>query len=99
MALDGFTHTLMRVVHEFAKKLAPGAKIVLMMQPTQWHAPERRYTDHVVDLLRHVHLPLLMRISCPYESQQAKAQMVDWAKQAKHVLVLTRELVVWEAPA
>jgi len=37
-----------------------------------------------------------MRISVPYESQQYNAQMVDWAKENKKVLVLSREIVVWK---
>jgi len=36
-----------------------------------------------------------MRYSVPYESQQCNAQMVEWARDAKQCLVLTREIVVW----
>ena len=66
-----------------------------MLQPTQWNAPERTYTDHIVDVLRKVTLPIEMRFSVPYESQQCNAQMVEWAKQSRKVLVLSREIVVW----
>lgn len=95
MDLATFTQTLVRLIHNFGKKLSPGAVIALMLQPTQWRAPERQYTDHVADLLGLVKLPLRMRFSCPYESQQCTAQMVDWAKANRESLVLTRELVVW----
>jgi hypothetical protein len=99
MSLDDFTATLTRLVHGFAKKLRAGARIALLMQPTQWNAPDRCYTDHVIDLTRAVKLSLAMRMQCPYESQEANAQMVDWAKEQHEVLVLSRELVIWRAPA
>jgi hypothetical protein len=95
MPFDQFTETLARIIRDFAKKLPEGAAIALLMQPTQWKAPGRLYTDHVADMLRLVKLPLDMRFSCPYESQQCNAQMVDWAKENRKCLVLTRELVVW----
>jgi len=96
MSLEDFTTALTRLIHGFAKKLRAGARIAMLMQPTQWNAPERRYTDHVVDLLRAVKLPVVMRVQCPYESQEAKPQMVDWAKAQRQILVLSRELVIWE---
>lgn len=97
MPLDQFKDTLARIIRDFAKKLSSDAVIALLMQPTQWRAPERRYTDHVADMIRAVDLPIDMRFSCPYESQQCTAQMVEWAKQNKKCLVLTREVVVWRA--
>lgn len=96
MLLDDFTVTLAEFIHRFAEKLN-GAHIALMLQPTQWRAPERRFTDHVADILRAVNLPVKMRVSVPYESQQCTAQMVDWAKANREILVLTREIIVWEA--
>jgi hypothetical protein len=75
--------------------LSPGAVIALLMQPTQWKAPEHEYTDHVADMIRAVKLPIDLRVQCPYESQQCTAQMVTWAKKSRKVLVLSRELVIW----
>jgi hypothetical protein len=95
MDLETFTKTLAGVVKSFAKKLCD-AYIALIIQPTQWKAPERQFTDHVVDMVRTVNLPVKMRYSVPYESQQCTAQMVDWAKEHKQCLVLTREIVVWK---
>lgn len=95
MPLEQFNKQLAGVINGFAKKLSPGAAIALIIQPTQWKAPDRKYTDHVADMLGMVKLPLDMRISCPYESQQCNAQMVDWAKENKKLLVLSREIVVW----
>lgn len=95
MTLEKFTETLSALVRDFAKKLSTGAVIALLIQPTQWNAPKREFTDHVGDMLRAVKLPVDMRYSCPYESQQCNAQMVEWAKENKKSLVLTRELVVW----
>ena len=90
-----FTSTLAGIINGFAKKLSPGAVIALLMQPTQWKAPEREFTDHVADMLRNINLRIDMRVSCPYESQQCTAQMVEWAKKNRKVLVLSRELVIW----
>lgn len=95
MPLEQFTETLASIVNGFAKKLHPGAAIALLIQPTQWKAPDRQYTDHVADLIKAVKLPIDLRISAPYESQQCNAQMVEWAKEHKRVLVLTREFIVW----
>ncbi len=95
MDLEPFTSTLAKLITAFGKKLPSKTHIALLLQPTQWNAPDRHYTDHVADMLRCVKLPLAMRISCPYESQQCTAQMVEWAKEHRQVLVLTRELVVW----
>jgi DNA modification methylase len=97
MPLDKFTKTLAGIINDFAKKLTNknGAYIALIIQPTQWKAPERQFTDHIGDMLRAIELPVDMRFSVPYESQQCTAQMVDWAKENKRCLVLTREIVVW----
>jgi len=95
MPLKQFTETLAAIIHGFAKKLKPRAMIALILRPTQWQAPEREYTDHVADMIRAIKLPIDMRVQCPYESQQCGAEMVEWAKQNRKVLVLSRELVIW----
>lgn len=97
MPLEQFNETLAGIIHGFAKKLKNGEPryIALIIQPTQWKAPDRQFIDHVGDMLRMVKLPVEMRFSVPYESQQCNAQMVDWAKANRKCLVLTRELVVW----
>lgn len=100
MELEQFNAALAGIINEFGKKLKASActtpqHIALIIQPTQWKAPERQYTDHVGDMLRAVKLPVEMRYSVPYESQQCTAQMVEWAKAAKRCLVLTREIIVW----
>lgn len=94
MPLEEFTSSLAGIINGFAKKLT-AAYIALIIQPTQWKAPGRHFTDHVADMLRAVKLPVDMRFSVPYESQQCNAQMVDWAKENKRCLVLSREIVVW----
>lgn|GEM_PF-438093 len=95
MDLATFTTTLARIIKEFAAKLSDGAVIALVMQPTQWRAPEKAYTDHIADMLATVELPLDMRYSVPYTAQQYNAQQVEWAKANKRCLVLTREILVW----
>ena len=96
MPLNEFTGTLADLVKGFAKKLTAGY-VALIMQPTQWKAPEHVFTDHVADLLRLMKAPIEMRFSVPYESQQCNAQMVEWAKTNRKCLVLTREVIVWKS--
>ena len=98
MPIDQFNASLSGIITAFARKLKNGKPrfIALIIQPTQWKADNRQFTDHVGDMLRAVKLPVHMRYSVPYESQQCTAQMVDWAKDNKRCLVLTREIIVWE---
>ncbi len=100
MPLDRFNEVLSGTVKQYAEKLkrarVEGAYIALILQPTQWKADNRQFTDHIGDMLRAVKLPVHMRYSVPYESQQCTAQMVEWAKDNKRCLVLTREIIVWE---
>ena len=99
MSLEEFTAQLAALIKEFGKKLSGGARVALIIQPTQWNAPEHEFTDHIGDMLRLVKLPVEMRISVPYESQQHNAQMVEWAAENRRVLVLTREIIVWNVAA
>lgn len=94
MTHEEFNSTLVGIINGFAKKLTD-AYIALVISPTQWKAPDRQFTDHIADMLRMVKLPVDMRFSVPYESQQYNGQMVEWAKANKKCLVLTREIVVW----
>jgi len=96
MLIEQFNETLAGIIHGYAKK-ATNAHIALIIQPTQWKAPDRKFVDHVGDMIRSINLPVEMRYSVPYESQQCNAQMVTWAKDNKRCLVLTREIVVWSA--
>ena len=101
MTLADFNAALSGIIKAFAAKLKSSARsapayIALIIQPTQWKADDRAFTDHIGDMLRAVALPVDMRYSVPYESQQCNAQMVEWAKANRQCLVLTREIVVWK---
>ncbi len=99
MELDQFYSSLTGFVKECAGKMHTGSRVALIIQPTQWNAPGRQVVDHVMDLiglLQDAPMRYVRRISCPYESQQYNAQQVEWAKQNREVLVLSRELIVWE---
>jgi len=99
MKLEAFNDSLSSLIKQYAEKLkrsrVADAYIALIIQPTQWNAPGRQFTDHIGDMLRLVKLPVDMRYSVPYESQQCNAQMVEWSKENKRCLVLTREIIVW----
>lgn len=96
MELDDFHDALYGVISGFAAKLRSGARIALLIQPTQWDAPEHRFTDHAVEMLRRVKLPVVQRYQCPYPAPPADAQMAQWAKESRSSLALSRELVIWE---
>jgi DNA modification methylase len=95
MSLDEFNDKLSTLIKDFGKKLKD-AYIALIIQPTQWKTENHMgFVDHVGDMMRMIKLPVDMRFSVPYESQQCTAQMVEWAKENKRCLVLTREIIVW----
>ena len=102
MELDEFNKALSGIINGFLGKLRgqnrqrPGY-VALIIQPTQWKADERAYTDHVFDMARLVKGDVAMRISAPYQTEQYNAQQVEWAKANREWLVLTREIIVWRA--
>jgi len=100
MPLDEFTEKMIGIVKRFAAKQSKGV-IALIIQPTQWRAePKGSFADHVLDIVRGVSgvkkLTLENRVSCPYSSEQCTPQMVEWAKENKKLLVLSRELIIWK---
>ena len=95
MTLGDFSWCLHHTIMSFKKKMSDGSHIALIIQPTQWNAPDKQYTDHAADMIRAIDMPIYMRFQCPYESQQANAQMVEWSKANKTPLVLSREMIVW----
>jgi len=99
MSLKDFNAALSGIINGYADKLSCGAHIALIIQPTQWVAPERQFTDHVGDMLKLANKDMLivdMRFSAPYSTEQYNAQQVNWAKENKRCLVLTREIIVWK---
>lgn len=98
MDLDEFTAQAVKLIREISRRQSKGV-IALLMQPTQWLADERQFTDHVFQIISAVgnkKLRVINRVSCPYESEQYNAQQVTWAKEQHELLVLTRELVIWK---
>lgn len=95
MDLDQFHDTLENIIKGFAGKLSD-AYIALIIQPTQWKAPERQFTHHMAEMIRRVKSEIDLCLSVPYEASQYTPQMVNWAKENRTVLVLTREIIVWK---
>lgn len=94
-SLEDFTKNMISLVNDIAKRQSRGV-IALLIQPTQWRADGKQFTDHVFDIMTGVKgATLETRISCPYNSEQYTPQMVNWAKENKKLLTLTRELIVW----
>lgn len=97
MPLGEFTEAIASLVSGLASKQSKGA-IALLIQPTQWNAEGREFTDHVTDILQRVRTNKLIlenRVSCPYSTEQCTPQMVEWAKKNKKLLVISRELIIW----
>jgi DNA-directed RNA polymerase specialized sigma24 family protein len=95
MCREDYAAMLAEIIHAFGKRLSPGAVIALLIGPSQWESPGRRYTDHLMDIACLVRLPIQLRIVCPYGYEHCTPEMVDWARAQKQCLVLTREIVVW----
>jgi hypothetical protein len=95
---EDFNFAMAKIIKSFAAKMRNGSHIAMIIQPTQWRSPNRSFSDHVVEIIKTVGNKTLVvenRISCPYSSEQCNPQMVEWAKENKKFLVLSRELVVW----
>lgn len=96
---ENFHKALADIVKRFASKMKSGTHIALIIQPTQWRAPNRTFTDHIFEVINSVGNKKVIvknRISCPYNTEQYNPQQVEWAKKHKAFLVLTRELIIWE---
>lgn len=100
MSLEQFYDVLVGFISECAEKMHSGAKVALIIQPTQWFAEDRtKPVDHVIDLIKRLQgssMQYIRRIVVPYESQQCNAQQVEWAKNNREVLVISREIIIWE---
>lgn len=98
MPLEEFTNNISNVIKSISKKQSKGV-IALIIQPTQWKSEGKKFNDHIVDIISSVgnkRLELENRVSCPYSTEQYNAQQVEWAKQNKKLLVISRELIIWK---
>ena len=98
MPLAEFNQALSSVVNRIAGKLSSGSHIALLIQPTQWKSDNKEFTDHVFDMVKLAdkRLKLVNRVSCPYSTQQCTPQQVEYAKENKMLLVISRELIIWK---
>jgi DNA-binding CsgD family transcriptional regulator len=98
MPLEEFTNNIVNIVKNISKKQSKGV-IALIIQPTQWKSENKKFNDHITDIISGVgnkRLELENRVSCPYSTEQYNAQQVEWAKQNKKLLVISRELIIWK---
>jgi DNA modification methylase len=101
MPLDEFYNVLTRFITECSEKMHNGSHIALIIQPTQWLAPDRHFpVDHVFDLVTRLSNNELLRyrnrVICPYATEQYNPQQVEWAKSQREILTLNRELIIWQ---
>jgi len=101
MPLDMFYETLSKFIKECAAKMYNGSHIALIIQPTQWKADSRAYpADHITDMILALNnfkkTKYVRRIQVPYSTQQYNPQQVEWAKKNRDILVISREIIVWE---
>ena len=95
-ANEAIAPAMVKTIKAYMGKLRSGAHIALIIQSTQWHAKDRKPVDHVWTLAQ-AGLPMpVHRIQAPYSTEQANPQMVNWAKEERDVLVISREIVVWK---
>ena len=93
---EAIAPAMVKIIKAYMGKLRSGAHIALIIQSTQWHAKDRKPVDHVWTLAQ-AGLPMpVHRIQAPYSTEQANPQMVNWAKEERDVLVISREIVIWE---
>ena len=98
MSLKDFNKNLSTVINRIAKKQSKGF-VALLIQPTQWKSPDKEFTDHAFDMIRLAdtkRLKLINRIACPLPKGLCQPPMVKWAKENKELLVLSREIIVWQ---
>ena len=98
MSLEDFNKNLSSVINRIARKQSKGF-IALLIQPTQWKSPDKEFTDHAFDMIRLAdtkRLKLINRIACPLPKGLCQPPMVKWAKENKELLVLSREIIVWQ---
>ena len=98
MQLDDFHNSIASIIKQFAKKLTTGAKISLVMSPTTMYPnrDEAKYNDHIFEIAHQIDLKIYFRIYAPLSKQRYSQDDVEWAKENKELLVLTREIIIWE---
>ena len=96
MTLENFTTSLAAVIKNIGKKQSKGV-VALLIRPTQWKSKGRRVVDHAFDLISAVgdDLKYERRISCPTKGVMATPPMIEWAKENKELLAITREVIIW----
>ena len=99
--LDEFHKALADIVLGFADKLYIGAKIALIIAPTQWRSPSKPWPIHhaeaVRDLIKASRRPMRWRvIQCPYPLAMYNQQMMAWERENNEALENGRELTIWE---
>ena len=85
MSLEDFNKNLSGVINGIAKKQSKGV-IALLIQPTQWNAPDKQFTDHAFDMIRLAdskRLKLINRIACPLSSLQSLPQWLITPRRIK----------------
>ena len=94
---DTFHAELAKVVNGFADRMSAGAKIALLIQPTQRQQAERcRWVDHVVEIARRVDQPIINRVSCPLPAPEQAPPAAEEGREDRTFFCLTRELIIWE---
>ena len=94
---DTFHAELAKVVNGLADRMSAGARIALLIQPTQWQGPEHyRWVDHAVEIARRVDQPIINRVSCPLPAPEQAPPAAEEGNWDRMFLCLTRELIIWE---
>lgn len=96
VSADEFHEAIAGLINAYMKVIPVGSRIAMIMQNTQWNAPNRKVVDHIFEIRTRIKKPGYCREwVCPYSTEQCTPQMVEWAKQNNDDLVISRKLVVW----
>ena len=101
MPLDKFYDAIAGYIAGCASKMPANSTVALIIQPALLRNGDNgngEVADHVIALIRAVKTKYLRyshRIFCPLEPQQCTPLMVEWAKEHKQPLILTREIIIW----
>ena len=101
LGINAFHDTLETLLRSLAEKLSSGARIALLIQPTQWKADDKECIQfHDVEMqcrMRDcVDARLEWLIQTPYATEVCTPQMVSWAQSNKRPLSISRTLTVWQ---
>lgn len=100
MSPERYIESMVKIINSFAGAMRPGSFIALLIRasaqrPTEDGGWERDYRDWLMEIAKHIDLPIEMRFQVPNALGRVDCTRIEWAVNTKNVLVKSRELIVW----